>query len=212
MSVQVMLQRTNEQLFSYWDAIRGDRIAPNRFEIEPSDIAGLLAEAFIIDCSGASTYRFRLAGTQICEQIGRELRGEELLDLWQGEDREAMAGLLHGVVQDGSVGIARFAAIADQERSAQFELTLMPLIHSSQTINRILGAISAIEPPYWLGSVAIESFQLDQIDIVFPGGKPHFLSDLPASSVFTHEGNYTIAGDNVRRFKVFEGGRSDARE
>ena len=212
MSEQVMQQRTSKTLYQYWDTIRGGRIAPHRFEIEPSDISALLAETFILDCSGSSNYRFRLAGTQICEQLGRELRGTDLLELWNANDREALAGLLHGVVEDGSVGVARFHAVGESARKAQFELTMMPLIHSSQSINRILGAITAIDPPYWLGSVGIQSFELDEVDIVFPGGKPHFLEGLAPAPIFANDGDYTIAGDNVRRFRVFEGGRRDAPE
>ena len=35
---------------------------------------------------------------------------------------------------------------------ASFEFVLLPLIHTGETINRILGAITAIEPPFWLGA------------------------------------------------------------
>lgn len=205
-----MQQQTSISLYQYWDEVRRGRIAPNRFEIEPSDISSLLADTFIIDCSGASSYRFRLAGTQICEHLGRELRGTDLLDLWGNDDRDALESLLYGVVQDASVGVARFDAIADTSRRAQFELTAMPLQHSSPSVNRILGSITAIDPPYWLGSVAINSYQLSQVDIIFPDGKPNFLKGLEAPAIFENEGSYRIAGDNIRRFRVFEGGRSSA--
>ena len=53
------------------------------FEVEPAKIAALLPETFIAEGAGLLGCRFRLAGTKICEQFGRELRGADLLGLWQ---------------------------------------------------------------------------------------------------------------------------------
>ncbi len=208
MSEQVMQQNTNKLLYAYWNEVRKDRMAPERIEIEPSSISSLLAEMFIIDCSVTSRHRFRLAGTKICDQLGRELRGVDLRSFWNKQDREALDGLLQCIVMDGAVGVVSFDVIADSERWARFEMTLMPLTHSSRSVNRILGAISAIDPPYWLGTASIQDHRLHQLDLIFPGGQPHFLQDRAALSVFAQQGDFTIVGDHERKFRVFEGGRS----
>ena len=62
-----MQQATSRQLYAYWDRVRNGRIAPRRFEIEPAKIAKLLPETFIVESVGSLGYRFRLAGTKICE-------------------------------------------------------------------------------------------------------------------------------------------------
>ena len=47
---------------------------------EPAKIAHLLPEmTFIAEGAGRPACRFRLAGTKICEQFGRELRGADIL-------------------------------------------------------------------------------------------------------------------------------------
>ena len=115
-------------------------------------IAAVLPETFIVEGTGALGYRFRLAGTRICEQFGRELRGADLLSLWEDADRDAVASLLRNVVADGVVGCGRFRAYSCTNRQASFEFVLLPLIHTGDTINRVLGAITAIEPPFWLGA------------------------------------------------------------
>ena len=74
-------------------------------------IAAVLPETFIVEGTGALGYRFRLAGTRICEQFGRELRGADLLSLWEGADRDAVASLLRNVVADGIVGHGRFRVL-----------------------------------------------------------------------------------------------------
>ena len=147
-----MQQPTSRQLYAYWDHVRNGRVAPRRFEIEPSMIAAVLPETFIVEGTGALGYRFRLAGTQICEQFGRELRGADLLSLWEDADRDAVASLLRNVVADGVVGYGCFRAYSCTNRQASFEFVLLPLIHTGDTINRVLGAITAIEPPFWLGA------------------------------------------------------------
>lgn len=84
-SVGVMQQPTSRQLYAYWDRVRNGRVAPRRFEIEPAKIAALLPQTFIAENAGMLSYRFRLAGTKICEQFGRELRGADLLGLWDAQ-------------------------------------------------------------------------------------------------------------------------------
>ncbi len=93
-----MKERTSQHLFAYWNTVRGDRVAPRRFEIEPSRIAGVLPETFILEREARGDYRFRLAGTRICEQFGREFRGANLLDLFAADDRETIAALLETTV------------------------------------------------------------------------------------------------------------------
>jgi len=115
----VMQQPTSRQLYAYWDRVRNGRIAPRRFEIEPAKSAALLPETFIAEGVGPLGHRFRLAGTRICEQFGRELRGADLLSLWEDADRDAVAALLRTVFADAAVGYGRFKAYRPQLRLGQ---------------------------------------------------------------------------------------------
>jgi hypothetical protein len=191
-----MQQPTSRQLYAYWDGIRNGRIAPRRFEIEPARIAGLLRETFIAECTGLLGFRFRLAGTKICHQFGRELRGVDFLSLWPNEDRLAIASQVRTVLNDGAVGHGVFQAFGDTNRPARFEFTLMPLIHTGQTINRLMGSITAIEPPFWLGAEPLNTFELAELHLHWPDGVPAFIAN---------------GGDDAvraarRRFRVVQGG------
>lgn len=208
-----MQQRTSKLLYNYWNTVRDGRIAPQRFEIEPARIAALLPETFIMECADLSDYRIRLAGTRICDQMGREMRGTALLDFWKPDDREALANLLHNVLCDGAVAVARFSARRDEGHGADFEMTLMPLIHTGQSVNRILGSITAINPPFWLGTALLDFYDLDAIELIWPDGAPRFIrehaSEVGQPAVGLPNENPRIAGDNRRRFRVYEGGLSD---
>ena len=91
-------------------------------------------------------------GTRICEQFGKELRGIDLLSLSTTTTAMLTPRMLHSVFTDGAVGHGLFRAYTATNRQANFEIALMPLIHSGETINRLLGVITAIEPPFWLGA------------------------------------------------------------
>jgi hypothetical protein len=191
-----MQQPTTRQLYAYWDRIRNGRVAPRRFEVEPSMIAGLLPETFIIEGTSGLGYRFRLAGTRICEQFGRELRGADFLDLWDAQDREAVASLLRNVFAEAAVGHGRFHAYTADNRQAGFELLLLPLIHAGDNVNRILGAITAVEPPFWLGAEPLVRQELADLDLHWPDGVPAFLAN-----------GGEVVSIGSRRFRVLEGGR-----
>ncbi|MGH6734886.1 MAG: PAS domain-containing protein [Methyloceanibacter sp.] len=194
-----MQQPTSRQLYAYWDGIRNGRIAPRRFEIEPAKIAPLLPETFIAECRGLLGFRFRLAGTKICQHFGRELRGIDFLSLWAGNDRDALASLVRTVLTDGAVGHGTFRAYSQTRREASFELTLMPLIHTGQTVNRLLGAITAIEPPFWLGAEPLTALEVAELHLHWPDGVPAFMAG----------GGADIVRLARRRFRVVHGGLSN---
>ncbi|MET0688552.1 MAG: PAS domain-containing protein, partial [Methyloceanibacter sp.] len=159
-----MQQPTSRQLYAYWDHIRNGRIAPRRFEIEPAKIASLLPETFIAEGAG------------LCEQFGRELRSVDFLTLWKARDRDALAPLLRNVWVDAAVGHGEFLAYTDANREARFEFILLPLIHTSETINRLLGSITAIEPAFWLGSEPLTRLEIAAVGLHWHDGTPAFAS------------------------------------
>src|SRR5680860_1503800 len=175
---------------------------PCRFEIEPARIANLLRETFIAECTGLLGFRFRLAGTKICHQFGRELRGVDFLSLWPADDRQAIASQVRNVLNDGAVGHGVFRAYSQSHRQARFEYALMPLIHTGPTINRLLGTITAIEPPFWLGAEPLTSFEVSDLHLHWPDGVPAFMADRGAE----------VVSPARRRFRVVEGGRADGNQ
>ncbi len=191
-----MQQPTSRQLYAYWDRVRNGRVAPRRFEIEPAKIAALLPETFIAEGVGPLGHRFRLAGTRICEQFGRELRGADLLSLWEEADRDAVAALLRSVLADAAVGYGRFKAYTHTNRQANFEFVLLPLIHTGEAINRTLGAITAIEPPFWLGAEPLLRQEIVEVNVHWPDGVPAFMA----------RGGAEIISLARQRFRLLEGG------
>lgn len=197
-----MQHSTSRQLHAYWERVRDGRVAPRRFEIEPAKIASLLPDTFIAECDGPA-FRFRLAGTKICEQFGRELRGGDLLGLWEADDRDSFAGLLRRVISEAGIGHTVFHAYSAAARHAKFELVVMPLIHSGHTINRLLGAISALDPPFWLGSAPLIRQELIELRLIRPCGD---LDQEPPASPEIGASAPTSVPEARGRFRVYQGG------
>lgn len=203
-----MHQRTNQVLYAYWNDVRGDRIAPRRFDVEPAQIGGILAETFILECGAGEPAVFRLAGTRICDQFGREFRGTPFLEVLHPADRTAIAAQFEEVRNQGAVLVLETEASLDLRRSVRFEMMILPLIHTDSTISRILGGISAIDPPAWLASERLPELRVLGHNLIWPDGRPHAVvqkfRDQPA--LMPGLANARLVRVNRRSFRVLDGG------
>ena len=114
-----MQQRTNQVLYAYWNDVRGDRIAPRRFDVEPSQIGAVLAETFIVECGEGEPIAFRLAGTKICEDFGREFRGSKLLDVFNPLHHPVITEQLAEVRAQGAVLVLEANATLEPSRTVR---------------------------------------------------------------------------------------------
>jgi hypothetical protein len=206
-----MKAKCSQQLYGYWNELRAGRLAPRRFEVEPSSIASLLPDTFILEREDRHQYMFRLAGTRICESFDREFRGYNLLDLWTQEDREVMVRLLEGVSRDGGVGLAGVMTDSLTPHAAAFELLLLPLLHTGQSISRILGAFAPIADVPGFRLHPIRAVEIASFEVIWPDGRPYALvsrQDSPAPFL-REDGVKRIVRSDRRAFRVYDGGLKD---
>lgn len=157
-----------EELYAYWNKRRGQRIAPERGEIEPGEIRNILPDTFILEVEDPLRYSWRLAGTRVCAIHCRELRGRDFLGDWSGKDRATMTALLDAVVQEAAVGVIQFEGHTDRRQSVEFELTLMPLSTRGRGTTRILGGLGSMDVPYWLGIMPPVTRSITSVRMVWP--------------------------------------------
>ena len=205
-----MKQKTSQILFAYWNGVRGERMAPRRFEIEPARIASILPETFILERLDSDTFVYRLAGTRLCEQFGTEFRGTNFLDGWSEDDRHTIAQqLAQAAAQGGVVVLDVEAGVLDTTRPRViFEMTLMPLIHTSSQVTRLLGSVSAIDPPAWLGAERLTSKRLTGHHVMWPDGRPHALADKYRNQTpfIASLAGARLVKSERRSFRVLDGG------
>jgi hypothetical protein len=207
-----MQQRTLQILYAYWNGLRAGRIAPSRLEIDPSRIGAILPEIFLLERVDAATYCYRLAGTRLCEIFGSELRGTNLLDGWTAVDRSELERHLTLTCEQGAATHLVMEASAGNSRRAELEALLLPLMHAGNAIERVLGAVSAIASPHWLGHDRLLAKRLVSHDVIWPDGRPsHRSGPAPAQTAPPPPAGPPpglLRGDR-RSFRVLDGGRKE---
>jgi hypothetical protein len=203
-----MRQPTTRALYAYWDEVRAGRLAPHRLEIEPARIAAILSETFMLQRLHAGDYRYRLAGTRLCELFGSELRGRSFLDGWSKGDGEALKGCFSAICDASAVGVLTLE-LGDQRYRLQLEAILLPLVYGD-SVCRILGAMSGDSTAHWLGGEPLGRRRLLRHELIWPDGRPNGpqqKSDFGAP--LSSEPSGASRTNPLRRFRVLEGGRSD---
>jgi len=206
-----MKSRTSQILYRYWNEVRGNRLAPTRLEIEPARITDILSETFILETAEIGGYVFRLAGTRICENVGMEFRGRDFLDIAGEQFAPALDDILATVTQKGAVASLVVEMAAHDGRPVLFDVLVLPLVHTRQTIARYLGSMTPIDPPVWLGTLALTPQRLVDHEVIWPEGRPHAVverSGHQAPFVPAMAGARLVRQDR-RQFRVLEGGRTD---
>jgi hypothetical protein len=146
-----MQKSSTKTLYDYWNMLRGARSAPDRRDIDPTRIRNALANTFILELNDESEFDFRLAGSHICAAYARELKGRSFSRLWHPRDRDAMDTLVRAVTEDHAVALINFQGSTAVHTRAQIETILLPIRHNGTTATRLLGAMTAIDEPYWFG-------------------------------------------------------------
>jgi hypothetical protein len=147
-----MKHAASRELYAYWEKQRGRRAAPERTEIEPGAIRGVLSDAFILSLEAAHGYPIRLAGTRVCALFDRELKGEPFLRLWAVDSRAIIAGLL-AIVADERVGTVAGATGRNHAGDAiDLELLLLPLDAPRPSFSRAIGVLAPLQIPPWIGT------------------------------------------------------------
>jgi len=214
-----MRHKTSETLFAYWNGVRGEHLAPRRFDIEPAKISAILSSTFMLERIDASTYRYRLAGTAVCTIFGSELRGTNFLDGWPPEDHLSLMRRLSVLSGRGAVELIHLEAAPTGRASVPFELLLLPLRHTGDAMDRILGSFVALDCPGWLGYMPLATKRLIANEFIWPPGngnaEAHARPPLPRSNyapkaLVPRDGR--IVRSERRQFRVFDGGLNRSNE
>lgn len=214
-----MQKTSTKTLYDYWNSIRGARSAPDRKDIDPTRIREALANTFILELDEQEKFSFRLAGSHLCTAYARELKGRSFSGLWHERDKDALETLIRAVTEDHAVALVTFQGTTAINTKASFEIILMPLRHNGSTHTRLLGAMTALDEPYWLGVQPIMEQRITGLRLIWPDDVA--LEDMPRDMATTVNGDIGYAhptampamvfGRTARRYAhlaVIDGGRS----
>jgi hypothetical protein len=163
-----MKHPSTRAVFEHWNKRRGERPAPERSDIDPTEIRYALGDTFMLADDFVGQSRFRLAGTRVCALFCREVKGEAFADIWHEASRKAMGELMTMVNEENAAAVAGLTTHTEEGAEAELELLLLPLAHRGHARIRALGVLAPTVPPYWLGSKPITGLELATLRHIGP--------------------------------------------
>ena len=151
-----MKHSSSREFFAYWDERRGDARAPDRSEIEPDAVRGLLGDIFVLSYDGASGYPFRVAGTRVCALLGCDLKDRSFSALFAPDSRRDIQEILAVVAEEMLAAVAGISATSQDGSPAHLELLLLPFNTRAHTPLTLTGLLA----PFGNNHGVLRDFQL----------------------------------------------------
>ncbi len=209
-----MRHKASQHLYDYWNRLRGPRLAPRRFEIEPASIGDALPDTFILERRDTGTFPYRLAGTRLCERFKKEFRGHDFLASWNAQDISTLRSRLNAIAAQGGVILLLANTETASGKSLQVEILILPLVHTQVCADRVLGVVSPLTVPSWLGLEPLQAMHLVTDEIIWPDRHSQAsvagsedIDDRQSPFVQCIRQSRIVRSDR-RQFRVFDGGLS----
>ncbi|WP_084395598.1 PAS domain-containing protein [Henriciella aquimarina] len=75
------LSAAQREIITHWNTVRGDRVMPDKSDIDPGTLRAHLGSISIVEIDRWGEARFRIAGTKLRQIFGGEVRGLSLKEI-----------------------------------------------------------------------------------------------------------------------------------
>jgi hypothetical protein len=123
------------ELYNYWNERRGERFAPRRGDIHPTDIPRLLPYLLLTDILPGPRYRYRLVGTEVERVFGTPMTGRSIDELMRGEYLDFIAGLYRTIV---SCRAPVYSENTYANEAFRTHRLMLPLSEDGETVTMVL--------------------------------------------------------------------------
>lgn len=138
----------SREILEIWRARAGDGMLPSRRDFDPVEIPRhLLPHMFMVDVlheSAAARFRYRLLGTYLTDMFGRDSTGLYLDKIYPpGFYRDIRASLEEAIARKSPLRVVGRSNFVNKEWLT-FEGAYLPLSEDGETINIVLGTLTAV--------------------------------------------------------------------
>jgi hypothetical protein len=135
-------------LFEAFDAMRGERSAPRREDLDLRQLRRLLPYLFIAEQDASSRdFRWRLAGSAVGALMGGEVTGLSFTLGWNEFEANVIRRFLSSVSAAHKPGLLRMRFMTDSGQSIVAEMAAVPLMAADGNATQVLGGFFAFADP-----------------------------------------------------------------
>ena len=140
-----MKHPSTREFFAYWDEKRGTARAPDRSEIEPGAVRGLLGDIFVLSYDATAGYPFRVAGTRVSALLGCDLKDRSFSALFAADGRREIDEIIAVVAEEMLAAVAGITATSENGSPAHLELLLLPFSPRAHAPISLTGLLAPFE-------------------------------------------------------------------
>lgn len=158
-----MFHSNTELLIDSWRRLVFAGLAPERAKLDPREFARAMPQTFITGRAETGAYPIRLAGELIRDLFGRDLRGENLMDLWHPASRLELRSAMELARRGPAPIVAAAKAKSADGRETAVEVFLAPLRGADGQSDRFLGLLQPTQPVQRLLGEQVRTLVLQSI-------------------------------------------------
>lgn len=160
-----MKHKNSHLLVGYWSRLRKGRDVPDQTDIDPRAIKRMLAYTFILDAASIARPVYRLAGTQLCERFGIELKGMNFLSHWETNSGVALASLIKQSLRLKQPVCLSSVAVTSDNGMVELETLLLPISFNGREPTRFIGLVQILsdDSPLFGRTIAFQRLVGSQI-------------------------------------------------
>ncbi len=180
-----ILHPGTRMLYRYWEAIRAENAAPNRVDLDLAQVSSIVPNLLMLERDHMRhSFKWRLAGTQICDLYRKQLTGTDVLAGWDKFERETIKKLLDTVVTGLQPCLMRYRITTNLDQVIGVEMIGLPLHARNGSRFHVFGGIFPFRDISGLAYDAVKDLELSSTRTIWtdhlPGDK--LLAGLPNSS------------------------------
>ncbi len=204
-----MRQATTQELYSYWNKLRGARLSPAREDIDPSEIRHILADTMILEVDDERQFPIRVSGSRLNALFLDELKGQSFVGLFAPGERAAASEMASAVVEGARPIVAGLVADQSDEPPAHLELLLLPLRCHGRTHSRVLGMLTPTALPSWFSLRRADCLRMIAMRFIDDDrdADPALLAGADSARALKPSDLANRVGTRRRSFFVIRGGR-----
>jgi hypothetical protein len=193
-----ILHPSSRALFRFWETMRGDRSAPDRSDLDLKLVRDLVPWLFITEyAQRARMFRWRLAGTGICELYRHELTGGNMLAGWDNFEADVISRFLSSTLHTFQPSVLRMRFRTDHGAAIGVEVPVFPITAADGISTHLFGGVFPFSDSYASHYDRLECQEITAAHSVWT-------EYLPAS--IRQQGG--TPGILRRPFRLIQGGRS----